>query len=248
MQNNELLLINDIIYKVYTIENFEEMKETFLKLLSILIPNSAASILMADKKEEKNKLCNPICYPSTFNGIEKNYLNIEDEDYSRWIVLSGKCILIRESDLMPEEERINTSIYKNCYEPFGLHYSLQLSIVYKECFLGIITIYRSKKEGDFTDEEVFTLELLKDHLNYRFYQSYILNTKTTNSYEITNLALKYHLTNREIDVLKLLFNDVPSDDIAEQLCISSHTLKKHIQNLYKKFNVSNRWDLLKYRT
>ena len=61
MQNNELLLINDIIYKVYTIENFEEMKETFLKLLSILIPNSAASILMADKKEDKNKLCNPIC-------------------------------------------------------------------------------------------------------------------------------------------------------------------------------------------
>ena len=71
MQNNELLLINDIIYKVYTIENFEEMKETFLKLLSILIPNSAASILMADKKEDKNKLCNPICYPQLLMELKK---------------------------------------------------------------------------------------------------------------------------------------------------------------------------------
>ena len=33
MQNNELLLINDIIYKVYTIENFEEMKEIMYGLL-----------------------------------------------------------------------------------------------------------------------------------------------------------------------------------------------------------------------
>ena len=47
MQNNELLLINDIIYKVYTIENFEEMKETFLKLPE----EKKNKIIKAAKKE-----------------------------------------------------------------------------------------------------------------------------------------------------------------------------------------------------
>ena len=66
MQNNEFLLINNIIYQIYSISDFNTMKVTFLNLLKMLIPNTASSILMADNSDSKNLLCDPICVPHIF--------------------------------------------------------------------------------------------------------------------------------------------------------------------------------------
>ena len=249
MQNNEFLLINNIIFQIYSIPDFDTMKITFLNLLKMLIPNTASSILMADHTNSKNLLCDPICVPVVYSDAEKNYLLNEDEDYTRWIMLSGQCLLIRESDLMPEEERIKTVLYKKCYEPFGLHYSLQLNLVYNDLFLGVVTIYRKKEEGDFTSDEMFIVKAFSDHLNLRFYEYYTKDSKNSSnaSYSIANLASQYNLTNREVEVLQLIFQDMDNDEIADKLFISGYTLKKHIQNLYRKFDVSTKWNLLKFR-
>ena len=249
MQNNEFLLINNIIYQIYSIADFDTMKVTFLNLLKMLVPNTASSILMADHTHSKNLLCNPICVPEIYSDAEKNYLLNEEEDYSRWVMLSGQCLLIRESDLMAEEERMKTILYKKCYEPFGLHYSLQLNLVYNDLFLGVVTIYRKKEEGDFTDDEMFLVKAFSDHLNLRFYE-YKTNTSknsSSNAYSITDLASQYQLTNREVEVLQLLFQDMDNNEIANKLFISGFTLKKHIQNLYRKLDVSTKWSLLKFR-
>jgi len=249
MQNNEFLLINNIIYQIYSIPDFDTMKITFLNLLKMLIPNTASSILMADHTNSKNLLCDPICVPVVYSDAEKNYLLNEDEDYTRWIMLSGQCLLIRESDLMPEEERIKTVLYKKCYEPFELHYSLQLNLVYNDLFLGVVTIYRKKEEGDFTSDEMFIVKAFSDHINLRFYEYYTKDSKNSSnaSYSIANLASQYNLTNREVEVLQLIFQDMDNDEIADKLFISGYTLKKHIQNLYRKFDVSTKWNLLKFR-
>jgi len=249
MQNNEFLLINNIIYQIYNISDFDTMKITFLNLLKMLVPNTASSILMADHTGSKNLLCDPICVPEVYSDTEKNYLLNEDEDYTRWVMLSGQCLLIRESDLMPEEERIKTTLYKKCYEPFALHYSLQLNLVYNDLFLGVLTIYRKKEDADFNPDEMFVVKAFSDHLNLRFYEYYTKDSKNSSStsYSIANLASQYNLTNREVEVLQLIFQDMDNDEIAGKLFISGYTLKKHIQNLYRKFDVSTRWNLLKFR-
>lgn len=249
MQNNEFLLINNIIYQIHSISDFDTMKITFLNLLKMLIPNTASSILMADHSDSKNLLCDPICVPEVYSDTEKNYLLNEDEDYTRWVMLSGQCLLIRESDLMSEDERVETVLYKKCYEPFGLHYSLQLNLVYNDLFLGVVTIYRKRDEGDFTPDEMFLVKAFSDHLNFRFYEFYTKNSKNASntSYSIANLASKYNLTNREAEVLQLIFEGMDNDEISDKLFISTYTLKKHIQNLYRKFNVSTKWNLLKFR-
>lgn len=249
MQNNEFLLINNIIYQIYSIPDFDTMKITFLNLLKMLVPNTASSILMADHTSSNNLLCDPICVPEVYSEAEKNYLLNEDEDYTRWVMLSGQCLLIRESDLMPEDERIKTVLYKKCYEPFGFHYSIQLNLVYNDLFLGVVTLYRKKEDKDFTSDEMFIVKAFSDHLNLRFYEYYSKDSKnsSTKSYSIANLAAQYSLTNREVEVLQLIFKDLDNDQIADKLCISGYTLKKHIQNLYRKFDVSTKWNLLKFR-
>ena len=48
------------------------------------------------------------------------------------------------------------------------------------------------------------------------------------------------LTRREREVLMLVATGASNGEIAEQLCLSTHTIKTHLYNLFQKLNVSNR--------
>ena len=48
------------------------------------------------------------------------------------------------------------------------------------------------------------------------------------------------LTTREIEVLGLIAGGIKNEEIADQLCISPHTVRTHIYNIFKKINVPNR--------
>lgn len=249
MQKNQFLFINNIIYQIYSIDDFPTMKVTFLNLLKMLLPHTCSSILMADNTDSKNSLCDPVCIPASFTEVENIYLSLEEHDSTRWITLSKQPLLIRESDLTPENERIESNIYKKCYKPYSLHYSIQLYLVHNDIFLGVVTLYRSKADGDFTDDEMFLVKAFSEHLSFRFYQESYKEVKEQSSktFSMIFLASDYHLTSREAEVLQLIFNEEDNEFISEKLCISGFTLKKHIQNIYRKLGVSTRWDLLKFR-
>lgn len=48
------------------------------------------------------------------------------------------------------------------------------------------------------------------------------------------------LTDREIEVLKVMATGAKNTEIAERLNLSPHTIKTHIYNIFKKINASNR--------
>ena len=48
------------------------------------------------------------------------------------------------------------------------------------------------------------------------------------------------LTVRELDVLAFLVNGDSNNTIAEKLCITEHTVKAHLTQIYKKLGVTNR--------
>lgn len=54
------------------------------------------------------------------------------------------------------------------------------------------------------------------------------------------------LTEREIDVLKLIVQELTTSEIAEKLFISTHTVETHRKNLISKLNVRNIAGLVKY--
>jgi DNA-binding NarL/FixJ family response regulator len=54
----------------------------------------------------------------------------------------------------------------------------------------------------------------------------------------------FPLTLREVDVLKLLMLESKNSTMAKKLFISESTLKTHIRNIYKKFNISRKIELV----
>lgn len=57
---------------------------------------------------------------------------------------------------------------------------------------------------------------------------------------VASLKVRKILTGREIEILSLLAIGCKNEDIAGKLCISPHTIKTHLYNIYRKINVSNR--------
>lgn len=239
------MCINNIFYQIYNVLDFREMQIIVLSLLENLIPSTCASFLMADHTESANLLCEPICLPDSFSAMENDYLSIEDRDHSRWMLFNSKAMIVRDTDLLPEEDRVKTPRYQKCYLPYKLHYSVDLSIADNNKLLGTLSLYRSKEMGDFTDDELFMLNIVGEHLNARFYREYIKGERGEESDDIfLYLINEYGLTGREAEILQLVFQERTNEDIADELCISSNTLKKHLQNLYRKLGASSRWELM----
>ena len=82
-------------------------------------------------------------------------------------MLSGKSLIYRETDIISDESRVEMEYYKKVYKPNNWHYSLQVVIAKDHHFLGTITFYRTIGKENFKYDDIFVLDMLKDHLAYR---------------------------------------------------------------------------------
>jgi len=65
---------------------------------------------------------------------------------------------------------------------------------------------------------------------------YILSRKDNNNHKKDVVVL----TQRELEILTMIISGAKNEAIANHLCISAHTVKTHIYNIFKKINVPNR--------
>ena len=62
------------------------------------------------------------------------------------------------------------------------------------------------------------------------------------SHRVTELSKR--LTRREAEVLEMVMSGLDTKEIADKICLSHHSIKAHLGNLFKKFNVKNRSQLI----
>jgi DNA-binding NarL/FixJ family response regulator len=53
------------------------------------------------------------------------------------------------------------------------------------------------------------------------------------------------LTSREVEVFNRLVMDRRRKEIAEELCVSENTVKKHVSNIFSKLDVSSKSEIVK---
>ena len=244
LNDNDWNFINDLIFKIHSISDLDELRYTFLDLIRLLIPcdkltfflctsehymHSAIQIGLSDERMKlyENELCN--------------------QDYKKWIFMTGQNKAYRMTDFFAPGVRESLDYYKNAYLPVGIHYEAILSLAYNDCFVGVVSLYRPRTMPDFTDREIYILEILKKHLAFRLYRELSNENAEKDSHasrQLNKLTSQYRLTPREAEVVRLITQGRKNADICETLYISSSTLKKHTNNIYKKLNVNSRIELL----
>jgi len=61
---------------------------------------------------------------------------------------------------------------------------------------------------------------------------------------LESFCARHNLSPREEDVVRLLFEGLPTSDMADRLAISQHTVRDHLKRLYKKTGARSRSELL----
>jgi DNA-binding NarL/FixJ family response regulator len=60
----------------------------------------------------------------------------------------------------------------------------------------------------------------------------------------TDNCKKYHLTSREVEIIRQLVKGIPYKNISAELAISEKTVSKHVSNIFAKVGVNNKVELI----
>lgn len=238
-------MINDMLLELYFIDDITYVKEKFLHMIRSLIPFNQASFTYIDKQTKAIDMSKSV-FVDTDEELLKRYNDLYYKlDYVFNTFNYIKSISYRDTDILEESIRRKTKFYQEFLLPLGIPYAGGLVLVKDTNLLGVVTLFRSQEYGDLNKKDLFILDQFKNHITNILYkldhQAMMISKISDNKYK---LIKKYNLSIREVEIVELILDGLSNNDIGNQLMISTSTVKKHVYNIFSKFNVSSRAQLI----
>lgn len=242
LKESEWIFLNEITHMIHDTRDLDEMRSTLMEQLSVLIPYHGASFYLANHQKD-SMLYAPLAINIDQRDVS-NYLEYGEKlDYTMPIFKRGKPLAYRETDLFDPVMRESSEFF-NDFLAHGNEYPLALCIAKDSICYGALSLYRSRKMGDFSERDVFILRQLHDHLATKITQT-SKNYNDISSDKLHKLRQDHQLTAREVEILEYLLNGATNQEISEVLMIELGTVKRHASNIYYKLQVQNRLQLIK---
>ncbi len=243
---SEWELINKIVLLIYSENDSHSMRKSFLENLRGLIDFDVAEFsLVNDSLKLYNSIEVNMINDATpriaeiYNRCKESYGN-ESTDYifkyPESFIASNRTTLLRGDSY--QKTKFNTLFLKS----INMKHCCTVTLKSDGNLLAELSLYYSA-DPDFSEKDIYILSQFKEHLANRLAQLHGHNTFCRFSKPQIDFLLSSNLTERELQIAQLIFSDTPNYIIADSLCISSNTLKKHTSNIYKKLNVSSRSQL-----
>lgn len=185
------------------------------------------------------------------NNLLASYIKKNTGFITRFVEVESIFTLRLDLELNPQLllfdcDEINTSSLKKIIDSLNT-----------TCPQSKIALFNVKQNG--TEEETVALPVIKGifyrdttesklvdgikaiiegelWLSRRLISKFYTNKKSPQKNNNKDLGL----TEREVQIIKLISEGEQNKEIAKRLCLSNHTIKSHIYHIYKKLNVSNR--------
>lgn len=244
LKDNEIRMINDIILELYNTDTRESMERKFLELISALIPYKMSNFCVKTDRTTENLLDHEVVFVGAEDEIIPEFTKSVEpsKNYIKNMFVYQNSFVYVDSDVLDNEIRKNTEFYKEFLEPKETPYCAGIILLKSGTNLGVINLFRGEELGDFTEKEVFILDLFKNHLT-AIISGYIApeNIEEPVFYPGTNESL----TKREMEIIPMIISGYSNDEISGELCITLSTTKKHVYNIFRKYNVNSRSELIK---
>lgn len=223
---SSIIFVLFMIFSIITYHNVFNIKNR--KLLFILIGILSISFII---------VMTPICISFTEDMksiiFKKPYFLIFSPYILSYIYVLGLTIF-RIGKLIKREDRIFTILYST-FILSGFIESM-FSYVYK-IFNPII---RMDSQGSGVFESTFTFLILSIFCIIFIKRKFIIKKPPIDFNELISQGF----TKREAEIITLIIKNFTNKKIGEKLYISISTVKSHINNIYKKKEVTNRLDLI----
>lgn len=176
------------------------MRKQSLNLIRQIIPYDMASFYLGKKNNNTICLYNAVSIDTDIKFL-KSYEDYNGEiDFCKVVFSQTNSNTYRDTDLIDCNKRKRTEILNDYMIPKGVYFSAGDSIICNKQFLGTLTLFRSKKSGDFTSKELFILKLMNTHLEKR-----LINEQNNLKYW-QNIINEFNFTKREMEIINLLSN------------------------------------------
>lgn len=237
---NNWSVLNNLIYKTYTTEDATQMRRIFLEQLKLVLDYDGAEFYLTDLNDSQ-RFVKPVQFECEMNGGKLFREMLQKSTMS----FCGKSMVFRGTDILPLEERTKAVFYQDYFVPNNWQYSMHLVLGDGMNCIGLISLYRTIGKDNFDTDDIYVLDLMKDHLVYRLGLERIERAAIQEKLTVTEATEQYNLTKRESAILRRLMQGQNNNQISEELQISVNTLKKHVLNIYRKLNINNRVQLFK---
>lgn len=149
----------------------------------------------------------------------------------------GSERVIRFSDLISQRAYERLALYGDFFRPFGVRYKLDARLWLAGG--STIDVGFARASRDFTEDDCDLLRALQPHL-----QALALRATDPRS-PSRALQARFDLTLREAEVLAQLARGRTSLQVANTLFVSSATVRKHLERIFRKLGVRNRTDAVR---
>lgn len=246
LSDSEWLCLNDLILSINSIENDREFRSVVLKKLRFVVPYESAAFFLSDLSKtlvstpdewRTSAFLDPI-------GIDvpPGVLERYTKEYWQQDLIAMRYQLTR-STVLRESDHLSTTDMESSYVTDYLQgrHIVNISFFNSEGFLGSLNLNRKKEQADFSDREVQILELIEPHITNRLSK---WRVKADHSSSEMVFAHDYDISAREGDVARCILRAMDNAHIADELGISPSTVKKHLENIFRKTGVSSRNELM----
>jgi len=135
--------------------------------------------------------------------------------------------VIKRSDFYSKRQLRSTGIYTDYFHPVGAEYALMLWLRAGPGQTVRLIFYRDCGP-DFSERDRALLTLLRPHLQQAYIDAEHRHRATA------------PLTSRQLELLRLVATGRTNAQVARWLGVSEGTVRKHLENIYRKLEVSSR--------
>lgn len=246
LQKRDWQFVLDAVYRINAIFDVDSFQNEVLSCLRNLIPNKQGTFFIIEMRQGIACSARPAVVGEPVHHLEEFMSGIYDDDpYFNGLYLKTVSHAFRDTDMIPEHIRKSSRIYRDIYEPEDSIYILRLLFACHGESIGEASLFKSSAQGDFSVRDVHIANLLAPHIALKLSDLLKREKEDSEKRDDCNLLCEYNLTQREEQIIQLIVEGQQELAIANSLCISLSTVKKHVYNAYRKLDVGNRAQLLK---
>lgn len=237
--------LDPAILELHTQADPQQLQSCFLRRLEALVPHRRSFFDLCAPQAGRLVFFSPVSLNMSEAELAAYYQEYQYSDYVAWSFASDQPTVYRDSNMISAAARESAAIYKQWMQPMGVYWSMGSTVMGAAHLLGSVTLFRSREDGDFTDQEVELLRVLNRHLSAHFAFLWPQGVTPAQEGRAGTLASRFGLSERERQIAELVAAGRSNAEIGAELFISENTVKKHAGSLYRKLGITSRTQLLR---